>query len=130
MPVRTMGLTHIAIAVKSTDRTLKFYQQVFGVEVMYHQNGFLQVRTPGCNDIIVFEEEKKFAGKKGGVRHFGFRLKKPGDISKAVKAIEQAGATITRQGEFEAGEPYVFFKDPDGYEVEVWFEKLPVHSST
>ena len=25
-------------------------------------------------------------------------------------------------GEFCPGEPYVFFTDPDGYEVEVWYE--------
>jgi hypothetical protein len=26
------------------------------------------------------------------------------------------------QGEFCPGEPYVFFEDLDGYEVEIWYE--------
>ena len=26
------------------------------------------------------------------------------------------------RSEFVAGEPYVFFTDPDGYEVEIWYE--------
>ena len=44
------------------------------------------------------------------------------DIDKAVSTIERAGGKITKRGEFVPGEPYVFFNDPDGYEVEVWFE--------
>ena len=35
---------------------------------------------------------------------------------------------IKDRGEFCPGEPYIFFADPDGYEVEVWFE-LPIDTS-
>jgi len=35
-----------------------------------------------------------------------------------------AGGTITSKGEFCGGPPYIFFNDPDGYEVEVWYELL------
>ena len=62
------------------------------------------------------------AAKGGGIAHFGFRLKRPRDITRAVRAIRAAGGTISSQGEFIPGEPYVFFKDPDGYEVEIWYE--------
>ena len=36
--------------------------------------------------------------------------------------VVAAGATIHDTGEFVPGEPYLFFKDPDGYEVEIWYE--------
>ena len=58
----------------------------------------------------------------GGIKHFGFRLTDARDIDRAVKAIERAGGKIKHRGEFCPGEPYVFFTDPDGYEVEVWYE--------
>ena len=29
---------------------------------------------------------------------------------------------VSPQGEFCHGKPYLFFRDPDGYEVEVWYE--------
>ena len=61
-------------------------------------------------------------GKKGGVAHFGFRLTRAADIDRARHAIESAGGVITETGEFIPGEPYVFFKDPDGYVVEIWYE--------
>lgn len=124
MPL-TYGLTHLALFVKDTDKTRHFYQQVFDMEVMYHYNDFLQLTTPNCKDILVFEK-KKYAqtGYTGSIVHFGFRLKVPTEIGEIIKRVSRAGGIIKSQGEFVPGSPYVFFFDPDGYEVEVWYEHL------
>ena len=53
---------------------------------------------------------------------FGFRLHRAGDIAKAIDVVKAAGGVIRDHGEFVPGEPYVFFTDPDGYEVEIWYE--------
>ena len=82
----------------------------------------MQAQTPGSRDVLVFEQRRSGAGRAGGVAHFGFRLRRPGDIEVAVRAILAAGGQVLRQGEFVPGEPYVFFTDPDGYEVEIWYE--------
>jgi len=122
---KTYGLTHLAIAVKDVERTMLFYQQVFDMQTMYHENGFLQLTTPGSNDILVFEEKKdRPIGQTGGIVHFGFRLKNPNDIDEIIKKVIIAGGTVIDKGEFVPGSPYVFFKDLDGYEVEVWYELL------
>lgn len=122
---KTYGLTHLAVAVKDLERTLSFYQHVFDMEVMYHEKNMIQLTTPGCNDILVFEK-KVFAevGSSGGIAHFGFRLRKAGDIDGMDKKIMSARGTVIEQGEFVPGSPYLFFKDPDGYTVEVWYELL------
>jgi catechol 2,3-dioxygenase-like lactoylglutathione lyase family enzyme len=123
--IRTMGLTHIALQVKDVKRASAFYQAVFGVKEMYVYEHFIQVQTPGTNDIIVFETgESEVPAIKPGF-HFGFRLTSPSDIEKIKPIIEKAGGTIKDSGEFVPGEPYIFFYDPDGYEIEVWFEKIP-----
>ena len=121
---KTYGLTHIAMAVRDLGQTLAFYQKVFEVEVMYYKDDFLQVTTPGANDIIVFEKKKADYGKTGGIAHFGFRLRSAKDIDEMASRIKTAGGTITDQGEFVPGEPYIFFKDPDGYEVEICYELI------
>ncbi len=121
---QTYGLTHIALAVKDVKRSVAFYQKLFGVAIMYGKDGWAQVQTPGTNDIIVFEENEEFAGKTGGgIMHFGFRLTDPKDINKVIETVRAAGGLIKESGEFVPGEPYVFFYDPDGYEIEVWHEK-------
>jgi len=33
-----------------------------------------------------------------------------------------AGGVVTSQGEFRRGFPYAFVRDPDGYEIEIWYE--------
>ena len=120
---KTYGLTHLAIAVNDVDRAMRFYQAVFDMDVMYHAKGFVQLTTPGCNDIVVFEEKKgKAIGQTGGIAHFGFRLKDPNDLDELIGRVKIAGGTILDKGEFVPGSPYVFFKDLDGYEIEVWYE--------
>lgn len=120
--VRTHGLTHIALAVRDAERSFRFYEQVLGAVAVYRERGFIQAQTPGSRDVLVLEERPGQAGQSGGIAHFGFRLVDPADIDAAVRAVEEAGGTIRSRGDFCPGEPYVFFNDPDGYEVEIWYE--------
>jgi catechol 2,3-dioxygenase-like lactoylglutathione lyase family enzyme len=120
--VKTYGLTHVALAVRDVDRASAFYRSVFGAVEVYRQNGFVQLQTPGARDVIVLEQKSKSAGKSGGIAHFGFRLQRPKDIDAAARAVKKAGGTVKDQGEFVPGEPYLFATDPDGYELEIWYE--------
>ena len=118
----TYGLTHIALQVRDPAKSLAFYRGILGVVPVYQSKDWIQAQTPGTRDVLVFERAKRDAGKAGGVAHFGFRLKRAADIEQARKVITKAGGRITETGEFVPGEPYVFFKDPDGYLVEIWYE--------
>ena len=123
--IKTVGLTHIALPVKDVKRSSAFYKKVFGAKEMYKDADFIQVQTPGSRDIIVFVK-KKSPGKLNPDFHFGFRLPKPSGLKNILQVIKKAGGKVKETGEFIPGEPYVFFFDPDGYEIEIWFEKIPV----
>lgn len=120
--IKTLGLTHLALTVSDLERSFQFYHDVFGMLAVYREPKFIQAQTPGARDVLVLEEGTDNVGNSGGIKHFGFRLADARDIDRAATAIERAGGKIKSRGDFCPGEPYVFFTDPDGYEVEVWYE--------
>ncbi len=121
-PVRTRGLTHIALAVRDLDVSAAFYRRLLGAIEVYRTDTFVQLQTPGTWDVLVLQAQPEHAGQTGGVLHFGFRLTTPTDLPAAIAALEAAGGTIVEHGEFVPGEPYLFAKDPDGYTIELWYE--------
>lgn len=125
--IRTYGLTHIALRVADPQRAARFYGEVFGAVVVFDQGDFVQVQTPGSRDALVFESartaaERDAIGKSAGIAHLGFRLVSPDDLAAAAQSVEAAGGVILSRGEFCPGEPYLFCRDLDGYEIEIWYE--------
>jgi len=94
--IATHGLTHLALSVQDPDRALRFYESVFGVREYFRNADTIQVQGPGPHDVIAFERRPEGAGVPGG--------------------------TISSRGEFAPGLPFAFVRDPDGYEIEIWFE--------
>jgi catechol 2,3-dioxygenase-like lactoylglutathione lyase family enzyme len=120
--IRTRGLTHLVLKVRDPERAFAFYQHVFGAVPVYRERGFIQAQTPGAWDVLVFEAHPEGGEGSGGISHFGFRLVDPRDIEEAAIAVPAAGGEIVSRGEFVPGEPYLFCRDPDGYELEIWYE--------
>jgi catechol 2,3-dioxygenase-like lactoylglutathione lyase family enzyme len=120
--IATHGLTHISLAVADPERSLEFYARVFGVREYYRDDEQIQVQGPGPFDILAFERKPNLAGQRSGIDHFGFRLQKATDMPLAVAEVEQAGGVVLRTGEFAPGFPFAYVADPDGYEIELWYE--------
>ena len=119
--IRTHGLTHISLSVADPEVSLAFYWCLFGVREYYRDQHCIQVLGPGKYDVLAFERRPRDAGR-GGIHHFGFRLPSPEDIQGAAEQVVAAGGTILKQGEHAPGEPYLSIQDPDGNEIEIWYE--------
>ena len=59
MPLKTYGLTHVALAVRDPMRSAQFYSKVFGCQVVYDDDDFVQLQTPGSRDVIVLERSSR-----------------------------------------------------------------------
>jgi catechol 2,3-dioxygenase-like lactoylglutathione lyase family enzyme len=122
MPARTHGLTHLSIAVSDLERSTRFYELAFGAREYYRDANSVQLQGPGENVVLALELDPNYAGKVGGISHFGFRLFDPADADTAVEAALAAGGRLKSRGEHAPGCPFAYLLDPDGYEIELWYE--------
>ena len=118
--VKARGLHHINLNVRDINRSLKFYQEAFGLEVDFWEGKTMVfLHSPGAKDTITLCQAKPndpVAG--GGVSHFGFSIGK-GNLDAMVKQVENAGGKLRSRGEHAPGVPYAYFDDPDGYVIEL-----------
>jgi catechol 2,3-dioxygenase-like lactoylglutathione lyase family enzyme len=120
--INTCGLTHIHLMVKDVQRSLDFYQNVFGMQVRFWAGDTLVfLNTPGSNDIIALHQAEgdQPTGSSGGILHFGFQLDNKADLESAISEVIAAGGALKKRGEFTPGMPFAYVADPDGYEIEL-----------
>ena len=121
--IRTKGLYHLHLIVRDLERSLRFYQGVFGMEEQFRVGPkMVFLNSPGSDDLITLNEdpnEAQKAGVNGGVGHFGFRLAEASDLDTAIAEVEAAGGKLISRGEHAPGAPYAYVEDPDGYVIEL-----------
>jgi catechol 2,3-dioxygenase-like lactoylglutathione lyase family enzyme len=121
--IRTEGLTHLHLAVRDLDQSLRFYQGVFGMQELFREGEeMVFLRTPGAADTVTLRRSASSndrPGDGGGIGHFGFRLVDEEDLDRAIEEVEGAGGRLIRRGEHPDGQPFAYVTDPDGYVIEL-----------
>jgi len=121
--IKTQGLTHIHLVVRDLEKSLRFYESVFGMEEQFRDGpGMVFLNTPGSADLVTLNEnpdEVEKAGQNGGVAHFGFRLDESVSLDDAIEEVELHGGKLVRRGEHAPGVLYAYVEDPDGYVIEL-----------
>lgn len=101
------GLDHIALSVRDVPRSRDFYRQHLGLDVIRDggdRNCFLG--RPDGFFLALFRSEEP------GLDHYCYAV--PGyDADEAERRLKDAGLEVRREG------GRVYFKDPDGIEVQV-----------
>jgi len=123
--IKTYGLRHIQIKVKDVERAFSFYAELLGFEEQFRDGGrTIFASIPDGDDLITLHQpeasEPLYGLDRGGLLHFGFALPEGTNMSDAERQVIAAGGTDLRRGEHEAGKPFLYFHDLDGYEVELW----------
>lgn len=121
--VKTHGLTHIHLVVGDLERSVRFYKVVLGARELFREEeaNLVFLNTPGTRDVITINGGGA-RSEHSGVLHFGFALQAPEDLDLAVEEVERAGGKLLRRGDRGPGAPYAYVEDPDGYEIEFWYE--------
>ena len=120
--IKSQGLTHVHLAVRDLDRSLKFYRDEFGMQVRFWVGeSMVFLNTPGSQDTITLRraEAGEPVGPGGGIAHIGFRLQDKADLELAVQDVVREGGSLVKRGEHQPDHPYAYVTDPDGYVIEL-----------
>ena len=134
--IRTRGLSHINLNVSDIERSARFYQKVFGLELLVDYAGpmgphpygrQMLFSTPGCDDLIALSQVEGVPVGAGGMNHWGLNLASGDDVDAAVALAIASGGKLIRREEYEfegAREPQAYVKDPDGYVIELCTQRV------
>ena len=121
----SIALAHLNLTVFDVERSVAFSRRWFGFdsEPQEYDDGTVFIRDARGFDLALHEGSPFAAGI-----HFGFRADSADAVRSLRTAMTEAHATITETYDEDG---FVTFKclDPDGYEIEVYWEAPSSHAS-
>jgi catechol 2,3-dioxygenase-like lactoylglutathione lyase family enzyme len=131
MPI-SIGFNHVATLTTSMDVTVGFYEAVFDAEVIHviepgGDHPYMKIVDVGGGAALnVFEVpadtiigERRRQGGRGAVDHFAFMVRDRATLEQVADRMRHAGAQEVGDIQQLGGELSLFFRDPDGMELEV-----------
>ena len=130
MPI-TRGFNHVATLTTDMERTVRFYQDAFGGEVTFEMDATpdhprMTIVDLGAGAALnIFETtadeivgDRRRQGGRGAIDHFALMVESREVLEQVRDRMVAAGAEI---GEIQqlGSELSLFFRDPDGMELEV-----------
>ena len=115
---RASGISHLALRVSNLDKSRRFYTEVFGMRTAFREPGeaFLW-----CGKDLLALHESGQAKIIPDTFHFGFKVRSRREVEAWRYWLVKNGITIEKEHDVEEYKG-VKVKDPDGYEIEVFYE--------
>jgi catechol 2,3-dioxygenase-like lactoylglutathione lyase family enzyme len=112
---------HVKIDIEDEKRSLDFYCNKLHLKeiVRYPLPGggaIIQLSPTGLPPGIELWYEKPFKGFKNDRLHFAFEVD---DVAGVVEKLKQSGVAIEQEPFRKGHEVIAFFRDPDGYLIEI-----------
>ncbi len=117
-----LGMRHLALRVVDLDRTLWFYRDLLGFEVMWQPDADNVYLSSGC-DNLALHRVASLSREPAALDHLGVIVGSADEVGRAEAALAEAGIEIlqpTRRHRDDSVSCYV--ADPDGNRVQILFE--------
>lgn len=118
--VKTGGLCHIAIDVSDLDGSLKFYTDMFDMNIVGRSDRYVHLQTAGARDsIFLFKADGPVSPRECGLTHmhFGFRIDDT-NFEKALEYIKRNNVRVHHNPARGTGY-FIYIEDPDGYVIQL-----------
>ena len=124
--IRPERIGHVVIKVRDLERSKKFYTEVLGMQVMHRvpEIGavFLANHARDHHEIALFQIGPNAESPKPnqiGLAHIAFRLRCEEELQAAYEELKAKDVPVNFTVNHGVTKS-VYFRDPDGYELEVY----------
>lgn len=122
------GLRHLALKVTDLARARKFYEDMFGMRVVWEPDPENVYLSSGADNLALHQipaaDVSRYRPAKNQLLdHLGFVMDSPASVDRLFARAERAGAPIVKPVKQHRDGSYSFYMaDPDGNVVQVLFE--------
>jgi catechol 2,3-dioxygenase-like lactoylglutathione lyase family enzyme len=117
------GIVETSLYVDDVERSVRFYQSLFGFEAVYSGPRLTALAVPGRQVLLLFKKKASASIAKiphdgDGELHMAFAI--PADALAAWEArLTALGVPIVEKTEWERGGQSLYFRDPDRHLIEL-----------
>ena len=122
----TTFVGHVKIKVENLERSLKFYQEVLGFDILERTNSTAILTTDGKTSILSLEQPENVIPKQGrttGLYHFAILLPERSDLANIVVHFVEKGIRFAASDHLVSEALYL--DDPDGNGIEIYSDRDP-----
>ncbi|MEH7178129.1 VOC family protein [Neobacillus vireti] len=122
----TTFVGHVKIKVENLQRSLTFYQDVLGFDILEQTAATAKLTSDGKTSILSLEQPENVIPKKGrttGLYHFAILLPKRSDLANIVIHLVNKGIKFGSSDHLVSEALYL--NDPDGNGIEIYIDRDP-----
>ncbi|MBS4196344.1 VOC family protein [Lederbergia citri] len=122
----TTFVGHVRIKVENLQRSIKFYQDVLGFDILEQTSSTVKLTTDGKTSILSLEQPEDVIPKQGrttGLYHFAILLPDQSTLANIVVHLVNKGIRFGSSDHLVSEALYL--KDPDGNEIEIYRDRTP-----
>ncbi|GGE83407.1 VOC family protein [Priestia taiwanensis] len=117
---------NVKLKVANLERSLQFYQQIIGFNVLERTKTTAVLTADGKTDLVTIEQPANVEPKQGrttGLYHFALLLPQRSDLADIVNHFVQNGIQIGSSDHLVSEALYL--SDPDGNGIEIYVDRVP-----
>ena len=117
---------HVNIKVQDLNRSLTFYQEILGFQILEQTEKTAKLTTDGKTSVLSIEQPENVVPKHGkttGLYHFALLLPKRSDLAEIVHHFMEIGFRYGSSDHLVSEALYL--ADPDGNGIEIYIDREP-----
>lgn len=119
-------VSHVQIKVQDLDRSLKFYQEIIGFDILERTERSAKLTADGKTSILSLEQPEGVIPKQArttGLYHFAILLPEKKDLANIVVHLVENGIRLGASDHHVSEALYL--DDPDGNGIEIYVDRDP-----